>query len=124
MLLRLRTVGYFQSEAISWGKEMKKYGNNYKKHYAAATDRRTICEVLREIFWQTEDHSIRDKVMEATTMAKKMDKKLREYARSTGRLWDEDMWEAIDNKEERELERMKQFEREKKAYDDGNNKFS
>ena len=40
-------------------------------------DIRTICEVLREIFWETESQSIKDKVLEATWMAKKMDAKLR-----------------------------------------------
>jgi hypothetical protein len=38
-----------------------------------------VCEVLREIYWATEDPRIRKKVEEATEMAKKMDKRLRHY---------------------------------------------
>ncbi len=43
---------------------------------AASYDMRTICEVLREIYWETTDEVIREKVLEATIMAKKMDRKL------------------------------------------------
>ncbi len=43
---------------------------------AASYDMRTICEVLREIYWETTDPVIREKVLEATIMAKKMDRKL------------------------------------------------
>lgn len=43
---------------------------------ANSYDMRTICEVLREIYWLTEDPEIREKLLEATIMAKKMDRKL------------------------------------------------
>lgn len=46
---------------------------------AKSYDMRTICEVLREIYWLTEDPEIREKLLEATVMAKKMDRKLIEY---------------------------------------------
>jgi hypothetical protein len=86
---------------------MKKGGKNFRKQYAISNRKRTICEVLRETFWHTDDPVVRDKLMEATEMAKKMDKRLREYAKDAGQIWDEDMWEAIDDYEERELERMR-----------------
>lgn len=40
---------------------------------------RTICEVLREIYWLSTDKEIREKVKEAIVMAKKMDKRLGKY---------------------------------------------
>lgn len=40
---------------------------------------RTICEVLREIYWSTRDDVIREKLKEAMVMAKKMDIRLTEY---------------------------------------------
>ena len=43
-------------------------------------NKRTICEVLREIHDISKDnHSVVELLEEATTMAKKMDKKLKEY---------------------------------------------
>jgi hypothetical protein len=51
---------------------------NFKKHYIGEKgwQFRSICEVLREIYWETEDPVIRKKVVEATAMAKKMGMKL------------------------------------------------
>jgi hypothetical protein len=40
------------------------------------TDFRTICEVIREIYWATENIEVRNKAIEASGMAKKMSKKL------------------------------------------------
>jgi len=40
---------------------------------------RTICEVLREIYWLTKDQEIRDRVKESMVMAKAMDRRLTEY---------------------------------------------
>ena len=58
---------------------------------------RTICEVLREIFWGTEDPAIRMKVIDAMIMAKKMSAKLSENWEilhpSEKKKWDADMWE-------------------------------
>ena len=71
---------------------------------------RTVCEVLREIYWHTDDPIVREKVLEATVMAKKMDIKLREYKAD----WDaEDMWELLDDQHERINQRREQYEREK-----------
>jgi hypothetical protein len=46
---------------------------------AKSYDMRTICEVLREIYWTSRDPEVRNLVLEATIMAKKMDRKLIEY---------------------------------------------
>jgi len=40
---------------------------------------RTICEVLREIYWSISDGEVRTKVIEALIMAKKMNNRLIEY---------------------------------------------
>ncbi len=54
---------------------------NFKKHFIGEKGWRfrSICEVLREIYWETEDPVIREKVREASLMAKKMGKKLIDY---------------------------------------------
>jgi DnaJ-domain-containing protein 1 len=59
---------------------------------------RTICSVLREMWWISQDR--RDRKMlalidEAHDMAKRMDKKLKQYARENHpeRLWDKGFWE-------------------------------
>lgn len=76
---------------------------------------RTICEVLREIYWSTKDESIREKVKEAMVMAKKMDIRLTEYYNEahpdSEKRYDEGMWKYnpfLDTKREeqalRELE--------------------
>ena len=59
--------------------------------FNTAFHKRTICEVLREIYDYAEDlKAIKDRTEEAMIMAKKMNKKLIEYKRN----WDEDMdWE-------------------------------
>ena len=44
-----------------------------------ASSWRTICEVHRDIYDATQDEKIRDLVLEAFVMGKKMDAKLREY---------------------------------------------
>lgn len=51
---------------------------------------RTICEVHREIYEATEDQKIRDLVVEAFIMGKKMDAKLREYKPT----WDDGFYEV------------------------------
>lgn len=48
---------------------------------------RTICEVLREIYHSTDDTVIKDKLILATAMAKKMDAKLREYKQNYDAGW-------------------------------------
>ena len=63
--------------------------------------RRTICEVLREIWDIAEvlDETLRAelevRVVDAYTMAKGMDRKLREYKYG----WDEDFWQANEDYE-------------------------
>ena len=66
-----------------------------KKRFAVVNTLRTVCEVLREIYWSTEDPVIRDKTVEATIMAKKMDQRLRQYKEG----WDKDEWESLDEDE-------------------------
>lgn len=54
-----------------------------------ASSFRTICEVHREIYDATEDQRIRDLVIDAFIMAKKMDAKLKEYKQD----WDAGFYE-------------------------------
>ncbi|MCI0558386.1 MAG: hypothetical protein MN733_07810 [Nitrososphaera sp.] len=82
----------------------------FEKNFVRSSTFRTICEVLREIYWATNDQEIRNKVVEATTMAKKMDKKLHEYKYG----WDEGEWQEITDSAEIAEARRKQYEREKK----------
>ena len=89
---------------------MKWGGDNFVKNILRVNPMRTVCEVLREIFWHTDDPVIRAKVLEAIGMAKKMDKKLRGYSE----YYDDEMWEKLDNVEEVKLERMRKFEEENK----------
>lgn len=60
---------------------MPEKDKNFKKHFIGEKGWkfRSICEVLREIYWATEDPVIREKVTEASKMAKKMGQKLLEY---------------------------------------------
>lgn len=71
---------------------------------------RTICEVLREIYWCTEDENVRKKAEEASGMAKRMDAKLREYKEA----WDADEWDFVENPAAIRRQRQEQYEREKK----------
>jgi hypothetical protein len=64
-----------------------------KRHFATSSEFRTVCEVLREIYWATEDEELRTKVIEAERMTKRMDAKLREHNDD----WDVDEWEKIDS---------------------------
>jgi hypothetical protein len=52
--------------------------------------RRTICEVHREIYKSCSDPRIKELVLEAFIMGKKMDRKLKEYKWD----WDEGFFEA------------------------------
>lgn len=54
-------------------------------------DKRTICEVLRDIHRETDDDRIRALAEEAEDMAKRMDRKLREYKAD----WDAGFWATI-----------------------------
>lgn len=76
---------------------------------------RTICEVLREIYWSTRDETIRDKVKEAMVMAKSMDRKLTEYFNEahtdSEKRYDEGMWKPNPFKD---LKREEQALREAK----------
>jgi hypothetical protein len=53
--------------------------NAFKKNMMHKSAFRSVCEVLREIYWQTDDPDIRLKAIEASMMAKKMARKLIEY---------------------------------------------
>jgi hypothetical protein len=82
---------------------------SFEKHWVTANSMRTICEVLREIYWQTEDPIVREKVMEAERMAKSMNRKLEEYNQS----WIEGTFEHTKNPEGITKERQEQSEKEK-----------
>ena len=84
---------------------------NIEKNFVTSYRFRTVCEVLREIYWHTDDEVIREKVKEATVMFKKMDAKLREYKED----WDEnDMWEPLDNHDDIKRQRQRQYKEETK----------
>jgi len=77
----------------------------FEKHWVTSGGMRTVCEVLREIYWHTEDSVVKDKCLEAERMAKKMDAKLREYKAD----WDKDL-PKIENPEEIAKERRDKYE--------------
>ena len=81
----------------------------FEKNFVRGSTKRTVCEVLREIYWWTTDPVIREKVKEATRMAKRMDKKLHEYKEA----WDEGEWEDIPNADEIAASRRHMYEAEK-----------
>jgi hypothetical protein len=54
-----------------------------------ASEKRTICEVHREIYEICKDEAVKELLLEAYSMAKRMDKKLREYKKN----WDEGLLE-------------------------------
>lgn len=81
----------------------------FEKNFVTSYPFRTLCEVLREIYWHTEDAVVREKVREATIMAKKMDAKLREYKED----WDaQNMWEELANADEVKKQRQQQYKEE------------
>jgi hypothetical protein len=85
---------------------------SFRKNFIGAKEgfaMRTICEVLRELYWCTEDETVREKAMEASGMAKRMDAKLREYKEA----WDAEEWDSVENPEEIQRQRLKQYEEEK-----------
>lgn len=87
---------------------------SFEKHFVCSSGMRTICEVLREIYWATEDEVVREKAIEAEAMAKRMDAKLREYKKNWDRQGREECeWEMVENPEEIEAERRKKYEEQK-----------
>ena len=84
---------------------------NFKKHFIGEKGWkfRSICEVLREIYWETEDQVIREKVKEAMFMAKKMGGKLIEYK---GNYYDQMEYDAIAEPEEVVKARRAKYEDE------------
>ncbi len=86
-------------------------GRTFKKNFIGGKTgfvKRTICEVLREIYWKIEDSEAREKIEEAMGMTKKMDAKLREYRKR----YDDEWWEDVDNPEKIFQERKDQHEEE------------
>lgn len=65
------------------------FGTLYAK-LSRSWPRRTICEVLRECYWSTEDEALRLKIVEAMEMGIKMSDKLRDYAGSSE--WEHEMF--------------------------------
>lgn len=62
--------------------------------------RYTVCEVLREIWQETENATVKLKTRIAMTMAKKMNDKLMEY----NKKWQE-QWDGDTGKMRREIDR-------------------
>lgn len=52
---------------------------SFKKNMMSVPPVRSVCEVLREIYWSTDDPKIRDKCVTASKMAKAMARKLLSY---------------------------------------------
>ncbi len=78
----------------------------FEKNMVTSYHMRTICEVLREIYWCTDDEVVRTKILEASSMAKRMDAKLREYKVD----WDKTEWKQTKRPEEKAKERRKKYE--------------
>jgi len=85
----------------------------FEKHIVTSNVKRTVCEVLREIYWGTEDVVIREKVQEAIGMAKRMDAKLRIYKAD----WEQTFYENVQNPKEVAEERRVQYEAENSRVD-------
>lgn len=81
----------------------------FEKHFVTSNKMRTICEVLREIYWHTEDPVIREKVTEAEVMAKKMSAKLHENAGL--------VWEPNEDHEKDAAQRREKYENENRRAD-------
>jgi hypothetical protein len=69
-------MSYERTEPVS---DVKMKSQRYKNHH-------TICEVLREIYMEAENETIKYKCRLAMAMAKKMHNKLKEY--KGGRVFD------------------------------------
>ena len=83
----------------------------FKKNMMHESAFRSICEVLREIYWETEDESIRLKAIEASRMAKKMARKLVEYNFDIGPGMEyEDL--SVEDRESISAERWEQYKEE------------
>lgn len=50
----------------------KEKGLDIRAQFVTSWPYRTICEVLREIYWATDDKEMRQKAIDATVMAKRM----------------------------------------------------
>lgn len=71
-------------------KDMKLSGSQY-----------TICQVLRDIYWLTDNEKAKEKILLAYTMAKHMNKKLFEYSGK----WDHEKGDIIWGKTVKEWEK-------------------
>ncbi len=83
----------------------------FKKNMIHESAFRSICEVLREIYWETEDASIRLKAIEASRMAKKMARKLVEYNFDIGPGMNYDEL-SLEDRESISAERWAQYKEE------------
>ena len=74
---------------------MTKHGPCPEGYMYRLHKKNTICQILREIYWLTDDDQVRLKVRTAVTMAKAMDKKLRE----NNERWDKaEFWDDNNNR--------------------------
>lgn len=78
--------------------KVDKSGPNWAYHVGS---RRTVCEVLREIYHEVSDEKVRKKLKEAHDMAKRMAKKLREYNKTFFKDW----WDDNPDYEKKLIER-------------------
>jgi hypothetical protein len=99
--------------------KMSDYDRIKRKHdhsgrmFAKSYPVRSICEVLREIYWETKDPEIRRKLDEATVMAKKISRKLVGYKEDAL----SDLYEDVPNVEELTKERLRMFRKEQAEID-------
>ena len=64
-----------------------------EKEMTWISDKYTICQVLREIYWKTDDPEIKLNCRIAMTMAKRITRKLTEYKKG----WDEGFFDKNPN---------------------------
>jgi hypothetical protein len=89
----------------------KRKDRAFKKNMIHESAFRSICEVLREIYWETEDPNVRLKSIEASMMAKKMARKLIEYNFDIGPGMDYDEL-SVEDREAISAERWVQYKEE------------
>lgn len=81
MIRDLKELGDLLEEEL---KDIKSYlptrGLNYR------SNKRTVCDVFREIYLTTNDNELKQLAIEGTLMAKKMSKRLVQYVKEYGSL--------------------------------------
>ena len=83
----------------------------FKKNMIHESAFRSICEVLREIYWETDNPEVRIKAVEASMMAKKMARKLVEYNFDIGPGMNYEEL-SLEDREDISAERWEQYKEE------------